>query len=227
MSLNQLPLHIPMSSLPKRLAGREEHNHREWLRTCLHTMAGKVPEVNCANISSFFDNIETHSLLDVSVSSMSSAATSPTREDHSFLSSDMDSEAVPDSPQEKHNFESPEKDNTNIEKENGNRTSTNNSTILTTVENGPLVPSKRSSDSDMIQSDQPPPPLPRKRKPVSPTSGEDKAEEKDLSVHGPDVGGMIIHELVEYVRIKGRKGLYKEYAHIKAEPPSGTFNASK
>ena len=64
-----------------------------------------------------------------------------------------------------------------------------------------------------------PPPLPRKKCNVI-ISGHE-------AVHMPDQTGFTIDELVKYCRIKGRRGLYKEYAHIKLEAPTGTFDASK
>ena len=62
----------------------------------------------------------------------------------------------------------------------------------------------------------------RKKRPHSGDSGE-----LDESIHGPEAGGMTIKELMEYVRIKGRRGLIREYGNIKKEPPAGTFMTSK
>lgn len=39
--------------------------------------------------------------------------------------------------------------------------------------------------------------------------------------------GMPLNEFVEHVRVKGRKGLYDEYAEIKARAPTGTFNHAR
>ena len=64
-----------------------------------------------------------------------------------------------------------------------------------------------------------PPPLPRKKCNVIIAGHE--------PVHMPDQTGFTIDELVKYCRIKGRRGLYKEYAQIKLEAPTGTFDASK
>jgi tyrosine-protein phosphatase non-receptor type 9 len=62
-------------------------------------------------------------------------------------------------------------------------------------------------------------PPPAKRR-LSSNAGE-------ASIHGPEPGGLTIKELVEYCRIKGQRGLIKEYRIIKDEPPNGTFDISK
>ena len=43
----------------------------------------------------------------------------------------------------------------------------------------------------------------------------------------PDQGGMTVHELVDYVKMKKKKGIYQEYEEIRKEPPAGTFDYSK
>ncbi|KAF8781645.1 Tyrosine-protein phosphatase non-receptor type 9 like protein [Argiope bruennichi] len=68
---------------------------------------------------------------------------------------------------------------------------------------------------------------------------EDEENEKPLSsstvslsiwedsVHTENSGGMTLEKFIEYLRMKGRKGLYQEYAEIKNTPPDGTFETSK
>uniref|UniRef100_H2SHI6 Tyrosine-protein phosphatase non-receptor type 9 n=1 Tax=Takifugu rubripes TaxID=31033 RepID=H2SHI6_TAKRU len=48
-----------------------------------------------------------------------------------------------------------------------------------------------------------------------------------LSVHMPELGGMTVHDLVDYVKRKKKKGIYQEYEDIRKEPPAGTFDYSK
>uniref|UniRef100_A0AAQ5XGF6 protein-tyrosine-phosphatase n=1 Tax=Amphiprion ocellaris TaxID=80972 RepID=A0AAQ5XGF6_AMPOC len=48
-----------------------------------------------------------------------------------------------------------------------------------------------------------------------------------VSVHMPEQGGMTVHELVEHVKRKKKKGIYQEYEEIRKEPPAGTFDYSK
>lgn len=46
-------------------------------------------------------------------------------------------------------------------------------------------------------------------------------------MHSENGGGMTLEEFIEHLCAKGRKGLYQEYAEIKAAPPEGTFEGSK
>ncbi|XP_012720966.2 tyrosine-protein phosphatase non-receptor type 9 isoform X1 [Fundulus heteroclitus] len=89
------------------------------------------------------------------------------------------------------------------------------------------------------------PPLPQKALPrppnqpssqspplSSPWAPEDEEEEEEsryteASVHMPDQGGMTVHELVEYVKRKKKRGIYQEYEDIRKEPPAGSFDYSK
>uniref|UniRef100_H2SHI7 protein-tyrosine-phosphatase n=1 Tax=Takifugu rubripes TaxID=31033 RepID=H2SHI7_TAKRU len=49
----------------------------------------------------------------------------------------------------------------------------------------------------------------------------------EVSVHMPELGGMTVHDLVDYVKRKKKKGIYQEYEDIRKEPPAGTFDYSK
>ncbi|KAG7238372.1 hypothetical protein INR49_030879 [Caranx melampygus] len=84
------------------------------------------------------------------------------------------------------------------------------------------------------------PPLPQKSLPRPPhqpssqspplSSSWDPDEEDrcmEVSVHMPEQGGMTVHELVEHVKRKKKKGIYQEYEEIRKEPPAGTFDYSK
>ncbi|KAG7487213.1 tyrosine-protein phosphatase non-receptor type 9-like [Solea senegalensis] len=84
------------------------------------------------------------------------------------------------------------------------------------------------------------PPLPQKslpRPPHQPSSQspplssscghDDEDRYMEVSVHMPEQGGMTVHDLVEYVKRKKKKGIYQEYEEIRKEPPTGTFDYSK
>ncbi|XP_049575717.1 tyrosine-protein phosphatase non-receptor type 9 [Syngnathus scovelli] len=84
------------------------------------------------------------------------------------------------------------------------------------------------------------PPLPQKslprapHQPASQTSllpsswgPDDEDCRMEESVHTPDRGGMGMHELVDHVKRKKKKGIYQEYEEIRKEPPAGTFDYSK
>ncbi|KAM9362972.1 tyrosine-protein phosphatase non-receptor type 9 [Symphorus nematophorus] len=84
------------------------------------------------------------------------------------------------------------------------------------------------------------PPLPQKslpRPPHQPSSQspplssswgpEDEDRCMEVSIHMPEQGGMTVHDLVEHVKRKKKKGIYQEYEEIRKEPPAGTFDYSK
>lgn len=81
------------------------------------------------------------------------------------------------------------------------------------------------------------PPLPQKslprppHQPASQTSSSWGPDDEDCcaeeSVHVPEQGGMAMHELVDHVKRKKKKGIYQEYEEIRKEPPAGTFDYSK
>lgn len=84
------------------------------------------------------------------------------------------------------------------------------------------------------------PPLPQKslpRPPHQPSSQspplssswgpDDEDRCMEVSVHMPEQGGMTVHELVEHVKRRKKKGIYQEYEEIRKEPPAGTFDYSK
>uniref|UniRef100_A0A8C2FRU7 Tyrosine-protein phosphatase non-receptor type 9 n=1 Tax=Cyprinus carpio TaxID=7962 RepID=A0A8C2FRU7_CYPCA len=66
------------------------------------------------------------------------------------------------------------------------------------------------------------PPLPLKSRPWLPGT-----ETAALSVHLAEQGGMSVHDLVQHVKLKKKKGIYQEYEEIRKEPPAGTFDYSK
>ena len=171
---------------------------------------------------------------ELSVSSLASSSclTTPTMEDSIVFSSDLESESSRVTIQEKHNSEYKEKElrlgSVDLDNsDDANMTSPPNSPTspLPLVVVGTHIPQKRSSEPSPTQT-QPDessiPPLPRKKRPNITTTSP--AEE---SIHVAEQGGYTIKELLEYCRIKQRKGLYREYAQIRAEPPSGIFEQAK
>lgn len=63
---------------------------------------------------------------------------------------------------------------------------------------------------------------PHKRSSVSSVSST-----MEDSLHTDDGSGLALHEFIDHVRSKGRKGLVSEYMDIKARSPDGTFEASR
>ncbi|CAB1429647.1 unnamed protein product [Pleuronectes platessa] len=84
------------------------------------------------------------------------------------------------------------------------------------------------------------PPLPQKSLPRPPHQASSQSpplssscdpDEDDrcmeLSLHMPEQGGMTVHDLVEHVKRRKKKGIYQEYEEIRKEPPAGSFDYSK
>uniref|UniRef100_A0A3P8PUY9 Tyrosine-protein phosphatase non-receptor type 9 n=1 Tax=Astatotilapia calliptera TaxID=8154 RepID=A0A3P8PUY9_ASTCA len=84
------------------------------------------------------------------------------------------------------------------------------------------------------------PPLPQKSQPRPPNQPSSKSPPlssswgpddenhcMEVSVHMPEQGAMTVHDLVEYVKRKKKRGIYQEYEEIRKEPPAGTFDYSK
>ncbi|XP_040001222.1 tyrosine-protein phosphatase non-receptor type 9 isoform X2 [Xiphias gladius] len=95
-------------------------------------------------------------------------------------------------------------------------------------------------EEDEAEEEEGVPPLPQKslpRPPHQPSSQspplssswgpDDEDRCMEVSVHMPEQGGMTVHELVEHVKRKKKKGIYQEYEEIRKEPPAGTFDYSK
>eukprot|EP00057_Strongylocentrotus_purpuratus_P015757 XP_011670231.1 PREDICTED: tyrosine-protein phosphatase non-receptor type 9 isoform X1 [Strongylocentrotus purpuratus] len=89
---------------------------------------------------------------------------------------------------------------------------------------------EKDADGDGIPEGPPPKP-PRPRPNDSPPPVPDRRDLPDFSatesVHQSTDSGMDIEALVSYVLNMRQSGIYKEYAAIRAEPPAGTFYASK
>ena len=102
VSVGQLPLHIPMSSLPKHLGGHADYNHREWVRTCLQVNSdGQTTHID-NDISAFFDMPDNavfpSPTTDVSYSSVASGATTPSSWSEQSIATNASSDMDVDSP---------------------------------------------------------------------------------------------------------------------------------
>ena len=202
-----------MNSLPRRLGGQQEFSHTDWLRRCLCMMAGKNANNLNHDIAAFFENIDNDNVVDADLSlpgSVPSSLTStPNGDDNSFrFSSDLESDSS--TIQEKHSDEDREKE-VSVEKD-----STRSPHIQP---RGGSPTRKRTSESHS--------PIPPGENPLSkkrPTSDNNSWEQ---SIHTAEPGGMAPADLVEHVKIKGRRGLIRDYYNLKHQPPQGTFDISK
>uniref|UniRef100_A0A673C885 Tyrosine-protein phosphatase non-receptor type 9 n=1 Tax=Sphaeramia orbicularis TaxID=375764 RepID=A0A673C885_9TELE len=98
---------------------------------------------------------------------------------------------------------------------------------------------KKDEDDGEAEVEEGVPPLPQKSLPRPPQSSsqspplssswgpDDEDHCMDMSIHMPEQGGMTVHDLVEHVKRRKKKGIYQEYEEIRKEPPAGTFDYSK
>ena len=116
------------------------------------------------------------------------------------------------------------------------------------VVDGNVIDSAHKSPNESVKEEQQEdgeeeegvPPLPQKslpRPPQQPYSQspplssswgpDDEDSNFEVSIHMQEQGGMTVHQLVEYVKRKKKKGIYQEYEDIRKEPPAGPFDYSK
>lgn len=239
VNISQLSSHIPVNSLPKDLGGSLETDHRAWLLRCLKSMANRFSDL-CDITSPTLtksDSQETPSEL---------ISFEEDRSKSENVSKDCDDE-VSDSTthcmsvSEKHTVDFGEKDPGDDAKEtcdslgsaaddtcedDVNGESENYSSSFSQISQNNISiatdPSPTSSETFTDATGKTVPPSPQlRRMSVSSISSHDD------SLHFSDGRGMRLYEFIEHVRQKGRKGLYEDYAEIKAKAPEGTFETSK
>uniref|UniRef100_A0A3B4VJ94 Tyrosine-protein phosphatase non-receptor type 9 n=1 Tax=Seriola dumerili TaxID=41447 RepID=A0A3B4VJ94_SERDU len=215
---HELASHIPVSSLPEHLGGTSQYSHVAWIQSCVNIHTNTVqgatlshthintqlgPELAVANSNCYDDsNANPHNHCGV--------VEGRTRGPGQYQQSPH---SAANRPQGNHQHW------------NGSAVSEANMAVSGSGLNANMNGRGRQAPP---QSDTPPdtplsqkgdgdeegvPPLPQKSLP--------------LSVHMPEQGGMTVHELVEHVKRKKKKGIYQEYEEIRKEPPAGTFDYSK
>ncbi|XP_055956463.1 tyrosine-protein phosphatase non-receptor type 9 isoform X1 [Patella vulgata] len=218
VDLTQLSKFLPKECLTPYFNSNIRHptpGHKEWLELCK-----EVAIHQCPNMDSYFitrkrgrdslDECDSQGSVSRSVSS-----------DAELRISDIDtnSEASKETINEKHNHEDREKEHeiegTDSEKE-----------VTVEKDGTSLTGGKRrrtsGTDSDRFKRNSEISPTAEKKRPMS--SGSNIL---DNSIHMPDDQGLTLTQLVDHVKQLKKRGLYAEYAHIKMEPPKGTFNESK
>jgi tyrosine-protein phosphatase non-receptor type 9 len=224
VNIQQLAAHIPAASLPRRLGGTGDVNHCGWVSRCLqvawHKSALDDDDIATyvASLASRPSPADSLGSARPSISSASpcegiwdtEALNAALSMDGSAGSVDFDWDApLTASSVDTHSLPSW-------------LTSRKRSVELSPVSTQPLSKTATVTEKSSVPTAEPllllsPPPAKRR---LSSNAGE-------ASIHGPEPGGLTIKELVEYCRIKGQRGLIKDYRIIKDEPPNGTFDISK
>lgn len=218
VSISELSSYVPRETLPVQLGGDQEHCHKVWLQFCYQCATNQQPDPN-----SYFITYSS-----CSTTGRGSISRSVSTDSNNHIS-DFDSESSKDTVNEKHTNEDREKEKEDMddlsEKED---VGTNYVSAKDVDEQGVVNRKRKTSDShknscdlsavnEFIADE-----MPRKKRPLS--SGSNILDD---SIHMPDSAGMTIQELLTKVNSLKRKGLFSEYASIKMEAPSGTFNISK
>ncbi|KFM67547.1 Tyrosine-protein phosphatase non-receptor type 9, partial [Stegodyphus mimosarum] len=204
VSIPQLCIHIPPTSLPKELGGSFHVDHKAWLQHCLKSTTNRYLDEVSESVSPTLQNgpLPFNGIISENgVIHMNS----------SYNDSEMDIDETSErqnSVHEKHNSEEREKE-VEVLKEDLLQVS-----VKDNEEPCPLTP--ESGVTDFTEDEE---------KHLSSSSASLSIWED--SVHSENCGGMSLEEFIEHLRTKGRKGLYQEYAEIKAAPPEGTFETSK
>lgn len=240
VNISQLCSHIPIGSLPKDLGGSFEVDHKSWLLRCFKSMANRYSDL-CDITSPTLTKSESQETPSELISFEEDRSKSENASNHSARDGqdEISENAVSVSEKLNVDFEGKElgddvkgtfdslesaaddtcEDDANGESENYSSSfsqiSQNNISIATD-------PSPTSSETFTDTTGKTVPPSPQLRR-----MSVGSISSHDDSLHFDDGHGMRLYEFIEHVRQKGRKGLYEDYAEIKAKAPEGTFELSK
>uniref|UniRef100_M4ADX5 Tyrosine-protein phosphatase non-receptor type 9 n=1 Tax=Xiphophorus maculatus TaxID=8083 RepID=M4ADX5_XIPMA len=225
---HELVSHIPVSSLPEHLGGTSQYSHVAWIQSCVNmqsnTAQGDTQEHDTHDCVGSL-------LRSYSLDNSNRAVANANCYDDNNANPQNHIVGVEGRTQGPGQYQ--QGSNSSADKSQGNHQHWNG-TALGGANTG-VGPNSNMNGRAPTQSDTPPntplsqkadddpaagvPPLPQKALPRPPNQA--------VSVHMPDQGGMTVHQLVEYVKRKKKKGIYQEYEDIRKEPPAGTFDYSK
>lgn len=203
VGLDQIGLHIPYSALPRELGGNLSLNHKAWLLHCLKSMANRYGSSGDGRVLTPSPD---HVLFSHTAAS-DEAETTENEEDVSTSASVAAAEEVRGSVYEKQNGEEREKE-VEVTKDCGKEATPYNAV------NGEAVAVLEGVSSTPTEED------------------EEKCLSSASSVPSWDEdreprNGVSLQEFIAGLQVKGRKGLYQEYAALKAQEPEGTFEAAR
>lgn len=208
--------HVPANTLPRRLGGSADIDHRAWITQCLLASWHRTSPLNDdrdERIASYVADIipqMTSPPSDAGRPSLSSFSPGDGVWDTESLSAALGSDSVINEfdwdASITSSSEAPVSPYSSLSRKRS-------------IEQSPPVSANLSSNDSLTAK----PPLLL----TSPPPAKRRQPTDDGSIHGPDAGGLTVQELVEYCRIKGQRGLIKEYKAIKEEAPDGSFEASR
>uniref|UniRef100_A0A182Z375 Tyrosine-protein phosphatase non-receptor type 9 n=3 Tax=Biomphalaria glabrata TaxID=6526 RepID=A0A182Z375_BIOGL len=217
ISASELNVYIPKETLPIQLGGSQEPCHKVWLQMCYLCATNQQPDLN-----TYFTSCVTGSYL-----SQRSISRSLSNDNDNHMS-DFDSESSKDTVNEKHTNEDREKEKEEEFDVMDHKASEENFQSIMSQEDKDINRKRKTSESRKRSSDlsavseSATDGMPCKKRP--PSSGSNILDD---SIHMPDSPGTDVQQLLSKINSLKRKGLFAEYASIKMEPPTGTFNNSK
>uniref|UniRef100_A0A673CBD4 Tyrosine-protein phosphatase non-receptor type 9 n=1 Tax=Sphaeramia orbicularis TaxID=375764 RepID=A0A673CBD4_9TELE len=201
---HELASHIPVSSLPEHLGGTSQYSHVAWIQSCvnIHTNTDQG-DTQVHDTHDCVGSLLRSYSLECSNTNLGQYQQSPLsaanrlQGNHQHWNGSAVSGASPNANMNGRGHQAPPQSDT-----------------------PPDTPLSQKSEGDLMDGV---PPLPQKSLPRPPQSS---SQSPPLSSSW-EQGGMTVHDLVEHVKRRKKKGIYQEYEEIRKEPPAGTFDYSK
>ena len=210
----QLADHIPLASLPKRFGGTLEVKHHDWIAHCV-----KTTWIGQPNVDDAFCDASNNRIAEFLEAMNHNSSISADAVRYSVSSSMMADDESEKSDGVRECFDSAADMDLSLDGFNSPPFSPRSTSAVR----------KRSADASSTDSaaNNLPESLGKKRLNVDGLHGVSGGVKQEESIHMSETEGMTLDELIDYCRIKGPKGLTKDYADIKYELPAGTFNTSR
>ncbi|XP_059165119.1 tyrosine-protein phosphatase non-receptor type 9-like [Physella acuta] len=219
VNISELSIYVPKETLPIQLGGSQAPSHKIWLQMCYLCATNQQPDP-----STYFTPCPS------SVTATRRSISRSISTDIDNHTSDFDSESSKDTVNEKHTNEDREKEKEDSDEMDEKDSEDGLPSLVNSNKDahGSTNRKRKTSDSRKASSDvsdaseSATDGMPCKKRP--PSSGSNILDD---SIHMPDSNGTTVQGLLTKINTLKRKGLFAEYASIKMEAPSGTFNTSK
>ncbi|RWS28323.1 tyrosine-protein phosphatase non-receptor type 9-like protein [Leptotrombidium deliense] len=200
VNVSQLPMHVPIASLPKDLGGQFEVDHSTWIKHCYESASKNLADLYDLASYNKFPFSSANQLLNgamlVNCTNKLSAADcdSLIRSNGNYSDEDEDSSTA----------------SAKFEKSERSRNSDENCRVQSL--------SHKSKPENIVMPNSSDEKLNKNSSPLLNSMGD--------SIHC-STEGMNLEEFIQYMKRKSKKGLYEEYNEIKQMPVEGTFEVSR
>lgn len=200
INIPQLSDHIPLSSLPIELGGQLAVDHLAWLNHC-HAIRPKIINELYDLASQNYPLCSTNALHNGLIQSVNCTNTLSKSDSNELNSNTSDDD---DKLRSSWLGDSPTKDSHH----NSNKDDVNNRRERNSV--------NKPKPENIV--------MPNNNQNINNDDNSDSKAYDDSSVKSK---GMTLEEFIQYLKVKGRKGLTEEYNEIKMKIPDGTFDNSR